>query len=79
MFRRFLERDSDPHDFRERVLTVSARLFPDLLVIASQKEMEVLIVNGFQLGLQNLRAKFDLSDRSQKSLETLIAEHFAPP
>src|SRR5687768_6335237 len=78
MFRRFLKRDSDPHDFRERVLTVSAKLFPDLLVIASQKKAEVIIVNGSQLGLQNLKAKFDLSDRSQKSLETLITEHFAP-
>ncbi|MGZ8939488.1 MAG: hypothetical protein ACXW32_09790 [Limisphaerales bacterium] len=77
MFKRFSKRqNSEANDFRERVLTVTARLFPDLLVIASKDE-EVIIVNRVQLGLQNLKAKFMLSDRSEESLQALIAEHFA--
>ncbi|HEX7861067.1 MAG TPA: DUF1444 family protein [Verrucomicrobiae bacterium] len=77
MLRRFFTRKQDAKDFRDRVINAAARLFPDLLITASPTQEEVINAKGVQLGLQNLETKFNLSDRSEKTLEELVREHFA--
>jgi hypothetical protein len=61
--------------FRDRVLKLARASYPSISLEASAQSAEMIIANGVRIGLQNLRAKFDQSDRSQQALEHLVAEY----
>ncbi|MHA3770860.1 DUF1444 family protein [Verrucomicrobiota bacterium sgz303538] len=67
---------SDAENFRERVLELVRVLYPNVSFEAPTQEADVIVANGIQIGLQNLKAKFDQSDRSRQTFDVLVAEHF---
>lgn len=78
MFRFFFKNRAKPtlEGFRARVLKLVKASYPKVQFDASIQSADVIVAKGTQIGLQNLKAKFDQSDRSQQSLEQLVAEHF---
>lgn len=79
MFRSFLKGHpmTDAQDFRDRVVRLLRALYPGVSFEAPEQTPDVIIERGTQFGLQNLKAKFEQSDRSQKTLEKLVADHFS--
>lgn len=67
---------SDAESFRDRVLKLARASYPSIPFEAPAQNADVIIAKGTQIGLQNLKAKFDQSDRSQQALEQLVKEHF---
>lgn len=67
----------DPEQFRERVLAHLREEFPELAVEAPPTEWDLLIVPPVQLGLANMRARFESSDQTEETLRTLVREHVA--
>jgi uncharacterized protein YtpQ (UPF0354 family) len=67
----------DPAQFREQVITLVRRLFPELSFTAPPTEWDLLISGETQIGLVNLRAKYELSQRTEEELEALVRDHFA--
>lgn len=63
-------------NFRDRVLEIVGQAFPGIQAEVLEQNEEVIVVRGTQIGLQNLRTKYDQSDRSQKTLEELVVDHF---
>jgi uncharacterized protein YtpQ (UPF0354 family) len=61
--------------FRDRVVKLVRASHPDVSLEAPAHSPDVIIVKGTQIGLQNLKAKFNESDRSQETLERLVSEH----
>ena len=51
--------------------------YPEVRFEALAENEGVMIANGIQIGLQNLKAKFDQCDGSREALEELVGEHFA--
>jgi uncharacterized protein YtpQ (UPF0354 family) len=78
VFRLFFKNRTTPNaaDFRDRVLKRVRLSYPSVRFEAPAQSGDVVIAKGIQIGLQNLKAKFDLSDRSQQAFEQLVAEHF---
>src|SRR4030095_2737556 len=78
MFRSVFKSRSTPDagKFRARVLKLVRASYPSVPFEAPAQSADVIIAKGTQIGLQNLKAKFDQSDRSQQALEHLVAEHF---
>jgi uncharacterized protein YtpQ (UPF0354 family) len=78
MFRSLFKKRSaaEPESFRDRVLEIVRVSYPGMPFETSAQSADVIIAKGTQIGLQNLKAKFDQSDRSQQTLEQLVAEHF---
>jgi uncharacterized protein YtpQ (UPF0354 family) len=77
---RFLSKNRptpDAEDFRDRVLKLAKSSYPNVPFEAPSRNADVIIANGIQIGLQNLKAKFDQSDRSRETLEQLVTEHFS--
>lgn len=68
---------SDPLKFRESVLAIAKKQYPENTFSVPSNDPEVIVVKGVHIGLQNLRAKFQQSNRSQAVLEELVKEHFA--
>ena len=69
--------ESASERFRELVLSRLKVDFPNRGFRANPLDSDSILVDGYQLGLGNLRRKFEQSDRSDKSLETLVREHMA--
>jgi uncharacterized protein YtpQ (UPF0354 family) len=61
-------------EFRERVLKLSRSLHPEVHFEPAEEE-GVIAANGIRMGLQNVKAKFELSDRSEGALKQILAEH----
>jgi uncharacterized protein YtpQ (UPF0354 family) len=78
MFRSLFKNSStaDGESFRDRVLQLARASYPGIPFEASAQSADVIVAKKTQIGLQNLKAKFDQSDRSQQTLEQLVAEHF---
>ena len=51
--------------------------YPEIQFEAPTSSPEVIVANQTQIGLQNLKAKYDQSDRSEDSLRTLVKDHFS--
>jgi uncharacterized protein YtpQ (UPF0354 family) len=68
---------SDLLKFRESVLAIAKKQYPENAFSVPSNDPEVIVVKGVHIGLQNLRAKFQQSSRSQAVLEELVKEHFA--
>jgi uncharacterized protein YtpQ (UPF0354 family) len=64
----------DHRKFREAVFEIVKKNYP-AEKISLPDDPEIIIVKGIQVGLQNLRSKFELSNRSQLVLEELVKEH----
>lgn len=67
---------SNGREFRERVLKIVRTTHPTMQFDAPVGAPDVIVAQGIEIGLQNLKAKFDLSDRSTDSFERLVTEHF---
>ena len=78
MFRSFFRGrpSSDDEDFRDRVLKLVRVTYPAVGLESPAQNLDIIIANGTQVGLQNLKAKFNQSDGSQGTLEKLVEEHF---
>jgi len=50
--------------------------YPGAVFEESRDRPDTIVANGTQIGLQNLKATFDQSDRSQHVLEQLVDAHF---
>lgn len=64
-------------EFRARVLKLVRAMYPDVTVESPEEEGDVLRVGDLKIGIQNLKARFEQTDRSEQVLEKLVAEHFA--
>ena len=69
---------ADNAEFREQVIGIATELFPDVEFSASPDEPDVVLAGEMRLGLQNIRAKFELEDYSEDDLRVLIEDHFRP-
>lgn len=67
---------SNLNEFRQRVIEIASGLFPGLEFQPSPDQADTILADGTQLGLQNIRAKFQLSDQSEEVLRELITNHF---
>ncbi len=67
---------ADNADFRNRVIGIAAELFPEVEFSASPDEPDIVLAGEMRLGLQNIRAKSQLGDRSEDELRTLVEDHF---
>jgi uncharacterized protein YtpQ (UPF0354 family) len=61
--------------FRDKVLRVMKTTFPAKTFEAVPADSLVILVDGYELGLDNLRRKFDLSDKSEQTMQELVREH----
>lgn len=68
---------SDPLRFRESVLGIAKKQYSNDKFSAPSNDPEVIVVRGVHVGLQNLRAKFQQSNRTQAALEALVKMHFS--
>ena len=68
----------DDAEFREQVIEIAAKVFPELDFEPDPEEADVLIVGQMRLGLQNLRAKYELGETSDEEFATMIEDHFGP-
>ena len=77
MLRSFFKNRSGPDagSFRDRVLKLVKVSYPGIQFETPAQSEDVIIAKGIQIGLQNLKARFEQSDRSQQTLEQLVAEH----
>src|SRR5688500_16830198 len=71
----FKKADRSEGDFRKRVVEIVSELFSGTLIDAPAEDKGVMRINGIQIGLQNLRAKFEQSDKSEETLKILIKTH----
>lgn len=69
---------TNSENFRDRVIAIATELFPDVELSASPDDPEVIVAGEMRLGLQNIRAKFELDGRSEDDLRTLVEDHFGP-
>jgi uncharacterized protein YtpQ (UPF0354 family) len=78
MFRSLFKNRSPPdaESFRDRVLKLVRASYPGVPFEAPAHSPDVVIAKEIRIGLQNLKAKFEQSDRSQQTFEQLVAEHF---
>jgi hypothetical protein len=65
----------DPVVFRQAVLDIAAANHPDLEVTAPADDLGIIVVDGAELALQNMQAKFGLSDLSHDALEQIVGDH----
>jgi hypothetical protein len=78
MFRSLFKKRASPEAeaFRDRVLRFVTLSFPGVAFEVPAQEADVIIAKGTQIGLQNLKAKFEQSDRTQQTFEQLVTGHF---
>ncbi|MEM7383404.1 MAG: DUF1444 family protein [Verrucomicrobiota bacterium] len=69
---------SDDKHFREEVIEAARKLFPGAEFKPHPEKDHVVLVGENQLGLQNLRSKFDLIPPEERNLSRLVSEHFTP-
>lgn len=48
----------------------------DYSLESPEDEDDVLLVGDLKIGIQNLKARFEQTDRSEQVLEKSVAEHF---
>lgn len=77
MFRSFFKNRSTPDskNLRDRVLKIAKAAYPAIPFDAPADNPDVIMANRMQIGLQNLKAKFEQSDRSEQTLEQLVVQH----
>jgi uncharacterized protein YtpQ (UPF0354 family) len=63
--------------FRAQVLRILSELYPKQNFRLPDATPSVILAGETQVGLQNLKAKFEQSDRKKKTLHALVEEHFA--
>ena len=68
----------DAAEFRDRVIRIAAEVFPEKDFQPDPEEADVLIAGPMRLGLQNLRAKYELEELSDEEFATMVADHFGP-
>ncbi len=68
----------DDAEFRTRVIRIAAEVFPEMDFQPDPEEPDVLIAGQLRLGLQNLRAKYELGEPSDEEFAAIIAHHFGP-
>lgn len=56
-------------------MELARRLHPSMQFEVPKGSTHLIVVNGIQISLQNLKAKFDQSDLAQGTLERLVVEH----
>lgn len=64
-------------EFRDRVLQQVRAAYPGIPFEAPPHNPGVIVANGNQFGLRNLKVKFDQSDRSPRAFAELVASHFS--
>jgi hypothetical protein len=64
--------------FRDRVIAIAGELFPDVEFKSLHDEPDVVLAGEMRLGLQNIRAKFQLEQHSEDDLRALVEDHFGP-
>src|SRR5258708_2874922 len=64
-------------DFRNQVFQIASELYPKEKFRLPEAAPSVILVGKTQMGLQNLKAKFEQSDRKKATLRSLVEEHFA--
>ena len=62
--------------FRERVMELAHEFFPDIVIVPHPETEEVVIADGHQVSLQNMRARYNLSERPDEDLKALVKHHF---
>lgn len=65
----------DAYEFRDRVLEQARERYPEVAFEEVEGDAELLMVKGTQVGLRNLRARFEQSDGSEEALEGLVGQH----
>lgn len=68
----------DDEHFRNRVLALARELFPATDFIVPADDDGVLFADGNQFGLQNIRAKFALSNATDDDLREIVRGHLSP-
>ncbi|MCW1923788.1 DUF1444 family protein [Luteolibacter arcticus] len=66
----------DDAGFRDRVIRIAGQVFPGMDFVPDPEEPDVLIVGKWRLGLQNLRAKYELGEISDEDFATMVEDHF---
>jgi uncharacterized protein YtpQ (UPF0354 family) len=66
----------ESHLFRDRVLAIVRELFPDVAFLSLDDDPEALLAGQIRIGLQNLRAKFQLGDQTEEEFRDLVEGHF---
>lgn len=51
-------------------------MYMDYSLESPEDEDDVLLVGDLKIGIQNLKARFEQTDRSEQVLEKSVAEHF---
>lgn len=69
---------SDDERFRQQVIEAARELFPGADFKPHPEKDHVILAGENQLGLQNLRSKFDLTPSEERDLPSLVREHFSP-
>lgn len=78
MFRSLFKRLSpDETDLRHRVIQIAESLHPQVQFAVDESATDVILAGEIRIGLQNLKAKFFLSDQSPEALIELVKEHLA--
>ncbi|MFT4639184.1 MAG: hypothetical protein ACI8T1_002508 [Verrucomicrobiales bacterium] len=62
--------------FRQRVMELARELFPDIAMETNPDTEKVVMAEGNQVSLQNMRARFNLSEQSDEDLKALVQHHF---
>ena len=73
-----LSPSSDGRDdelLNEQILRLATALFPDEKIISLVPLKEAILVGKFEVGLQNLKAKYKLSDKTEETLRGLVEQH----
>ncbi len=69
---------SPSEDFQHLVLAAARELFPDSSFVPHPDSEESIMAGEHQVGLQNLRAKFELTEKSMEDLKNLLKQHLGP-
>jgi len=65
-------------EFRNREIEIAARVFPKIEFEPDPEEPDVLIAGPSRLGLQNLRAKYELGEVTDEEFATMVEDHLGP-
>ena len=67
---------SEDETFRDRVMDLAREIYPDLKVEPHPDTADVVLADEQQVSLQNIRAKYKLTDQQDSDLRALIERHF---
>lgn len=66
----------DPEAFRQRVIKLAQELYPNLTLAEHPEAIDVVLADEQQVSLQNIRANYNLSERPDDDLRSLVERHF---